>query len=132
MNKMLSLCLLVVFSIACDRKNAERTEDLAPAEITSHAKEVVTLLASENFEKATQYFDDTMKKGLPPAKLREVWSNVTSRIGPFQRQAELRSETSEGFSIIFVTSEFENASLDIKLVFNESGHIAGLFFVPQE
>ena len=118
---------IVLFS--CSQNKAELS-GAALADLTARAKEVVTLFAQEDFSGAAQYFDDNMKKGLPPDKLREVWATLTSQAGPFQQQIKTRSERAEGFNVIFVSSAFENAKIDIKIVFNDSQQIAGLFFIP--
>ena len=50
------------------------------------AKEFVTDLKKNNFLKAAENFDSTMKNVMPSEKLKEVWAKVVSQVGSFQKQ----------------------------------------------
>ena len=97
---------------------------------TSVAKDFVDILSHENFAAAVQRFDTTMLAALPEPKLKEAWQSVISSVGPFQKQLRTRTEQMGGYDIVFVTSQFANANLDIKVVLNAKRQIAGLFFQP--
>jgi uncharacterized protein len=97
---------------------------------TSVAKDFVDLLSHENFAGAVQRFDPTMLAALPEAKLKEAWQSVTASAGPFQKQLQTRTEQMAGYDIVFVTSQFRNAKLDVKVVLNARRQVAGLSFLP--
>ncbi len=102
----------------------------APIEIL--AKDLVSALASGDFNKAVENFDGTMKNALPAEKLKDVWNSLIARFGPFVEQAGTRREKIMGYDVIFVTCKFERGVLDAKVVFNGNKQIAGLFFVPSK
>ncbi|MGZ5515257.1 MAG: alpha/beta fold hydrolase, partial [Candidatus Aminicenantales bacterium] len=53
-----------------------------------------------------------------------------AQLGAFKKQAGARREELQGYDIVLVTCEFEKATLDARVVFDKTGKIAGLGFVP--
>jgi hypothetical protein len=75
-------------------------------------------------------FDSTMASALPADKLAATWDSVLAQAGKFKAIAETRQEELRGYRIVFVTSEFDNTVMDVKLVWDKDDHIAGLSVVP--
>jgi hypothetical protein len=100
------------------------------AQLETMAENLVNLLADAQFEKATENFDATMKKALPPDQLKQIWDSLVTDVGPYQEQIGTRTEKVLRYQAVFVTCRFENTPLDIKVVFDSQKQIAGLFFVP--
>jgi hypothetical protein len=73
-----------------------------------------------------------MKKALPAEKLQQVWNSIIAQAGAFVKQLGTRKQKTASHDVIFVTCEFERATLDTKVVFNRDKQIAGLFFVPAQ
>jgi len=94
------------------------------------ARAFVDLLVKKDFTAAVATFDDTMKTSMPEAKLQETWDALLAQVGPFERATKTRTEKRGAYTIVFVTSDFQNSTLDIRVVFDQSKRIAGLFFVP--
>ena len=94
------------------------------------ARAFVDLLVKKDFTAAIATFDDTMKTSMPEAKLQETWDALLAQVGPFERATKTRTEKRGAYTIVFVTSDFQNSTLDIRVVFDQSKRIAGLFFVP--
>jgi hypothetical protein len=92
--------------------------------------EFVQLLATGQFPAATETFDETMKNALPAEKLQELWEATISQIGPFKEQLGSRTEKQAEFDIVLVTCQFENGTLDVKIVYNTEKQVAGLFLTP--
>jgi hypothetical protein len=90
----------------------------------------VQLLTTGQFPAATESFDETMKNALPADKLQELWESTVSQMGPFMKQLSTRTEKQDEFDIVLVTCEFENGTLDVKVVYNAEKQVAGLFFTP--
>jgi hypothetical protein len=108
----------------------------AAADPTAQATQVVAMLAKGDFAGVVKNFDDRMKKALPEAKLREAWKLVTDKAGSFKKQLKTRAEkvTQEGqqYDLVTVSCEFSKAPVDVKVVYNAAGQVAGLFFTnPQ-
>ncbi len=129
MHCALSLLLLAWVPIFSDARQGT-AQTLPAREITASATMFVELLVKEDFTRAAENFDDTMKAALPAAKLQEVWKTINMQIGPWKRQVSVRKEKAGQFEAAIVTGEFELAAIDIKVVFNGAGQIAGLFFTP--
>jgi hypothetical protein len=99
-------------------------------DVTASARDFVGLLAKADFAGAVARFDPTMKQALPEATLRQVWAGVQAQAGPFKKQLDTRAEKLAGYDVVLVTCQFEQATLDTKVVFNTGRQVAGLFFVP--
>ncbi|MCP5051276.1 MAG: DUF3887 domain-containing protein [bacterium] len=94
------------------------------------ARKFVDQLANGQFEEAFGTFDQTMSGALPLEKLEEVWDRLQDQTGNFQKQLSTRRETYTEYEIVFVTCQFDNGKMDVKVVFNQQKQVAGLFFVP--
>lgn len=98
--------------------------------LEAKARAFVGRLGNGEFDAATKVFDETMTGALAPTQLESIWSNLQKSTGNFQRIKGIRHESVDVYNIVFVTCEFANASLDMKLVFDSQERISGLFFVP--
>ena len=83
-----------------------------------------------DFAAADAHFDARMKSALPEEKLRDVWQTLQKQTGPFKARLQTRVEKQRDYDVVFVTCQFERATLDAKVVFDAARQIAGLFFVP--
>ena len=106
--------------------------DSSSRDFISSATEFLDLLVKEDFPGAIGRFDSTMKSALPEQKLREVWQSLQKQTGRFKKQLRTRMEMQQGYEAVFVTCQFERATLDAKVVFDAKKQIAGLFFVPSQ
>ncbi|MBW8034918.1 MAG: DUF3887 domain-containing protein [Planctomycetes bacterium] len=97
---------------------------------TALAESFTELLIAEKFEQATQNFDNKMKNALPPSRLAEVWKATTAQAGPFEKQLGTRAEKIFWTDIIYVTCQFKEGPIDIKVVYNKKAKVSGLWFVP--
>lgn len=121
----ISFILLLGFRSQTNCQEKEEKEEL-----TLKAIELITHLAKGEFEAATKYFDETMKKVASPEFLKKVWEQLQSQLGPFKEMKGSRIETSPAYDFILVACQFEKQILDARVVFNKNGQIAGLNFVP--
>ncbi len=96
------------------------------------AADTVTELAARRFADVELRLDDTMRSALPEEKLSAIWDSVQEQAGPFRRIVKTRLIEQQGYQVVFVTCEFQNATLDVKLALNAKNQIAGMFFVPPE
>lgn len=99
-------------------------------ELIPRAKEFILALQKGDYEASVKHFDETMVKAAPPEKMKQVWEMVIRQVGPFKTQKGVWTESLSAYDIVYVTCEFEKASLDIKVVFNKNKQITGQFFVP--
>jgi dienelactone hydrolase len=101
-----------------------------PASPEDRAKAMVAALADGRFADAAKDFDDSIKKALPGSKLQEVWKQVTTQFGPFQKQVSVRVERDEEYATAYVRCQFDKAALDVKVVFDKRDRVTGLNFLP--
>ncbi|MBW2736831.1 MAG: DUF3887 domain-containing protein, partial [Deltaproteobacteria bacterium] len=106
-----------------------------PAHASSSALELqgralVQHLAKGQFKKATSNFDSSMKTALPVAKVEAAWRQLEGALGAFKRVLKIRSESTQGYRIVFITCAFEKQAFETKIVFSKAGKVTGLFFIP--
>lgn len=117
-----ALLALVAVSVVATEARAQDFEALG--------RTLTAELASRRFNKVEAQFDGRMAEALPVEKLSTVWDQVLGQAGAFKGVSGARLQDYQGYHIVLVTSEFERATLDVKVVFDTSGHVAGLFFLP--
>ena len=125
------MLILVVILLAAAVDTAFAAES-PPSDVISAGTQFVDLLVKEDFAGAVGRFDSTMKTALPEQKLREAWQAIQKQAGPFKKQVRTRVERLGGYEVVFVTCQFEQASLDAKVVFDAKRQVAGLWFVPSQ
>ncbi len=130
--KKATFAFLLVFAcnliISCgkERKEADITD------IVGLATEYFALLQNGRYTEAVENYDSTMAEALPPDKLEEIWTTFMSQAGPFKRQDGIRTEKEDKYDIVYISCEFENINMTLKIVFNRDRQIAGMFFVNGE
>jgi len=126
---LLGLMILFIISVSLYPQQALPTQS---NELENIAKEFVNLLVQENFSAAVKTFDATMSSVMPPKTLQETWTALIKQVGIFKKQISTRKEKYQQYDFVFVTCQFERATLDIKVVFDSNKKVAGLFFVPSQ
>ncbi len=108
-------------------------QDAAPGTPLERAAiEFVGQMERRDFTAAVSRFDSTMSVVMPAAKLEETWDLVEGQVGPFQSWSRTITGETQGYDYVLVTTTFENAVLDIRVVFDSDRRIAGLFFQPHQ
>jgi hypothetical protein len=97
----------------------------------SIAKDFVYVMSQGNYEKAVEYFDSSVSNLISSSKLKEVWESVLKNVGNYEGIIGERSEESRKYKIVYLTTKFSNAYIDIKIVFLNK-KIIGLFFLPAQ
>lgn len=103
---------------------------LASGGRTLQAQQFLDLMVQEDFTAAFEQFDPQMKAALPENKLQDTWAKLLSQVGPFEQVISAKTETVDGYERITLTSQFQNAALDVRVVYGETGEVSGLFFAP--
>ena len=109
---------------------SEPSVSAKPTGLETSASAFVGSLAKGDFADAVKQFDKAMTDALPENRLRAVWDDTTRKQGALRRQQGMRTEKLAGYDVVYVACEFEKGVLDVKVVFDRNGQIAGLFFVP--
>ncbi|MCK4577974.1 MAG: DUF3887 domain-containing protein [Candidatus Marinimicrobia bacterium] len=95
------------------------------------AVEIVDSLATANYSAVTQYFDATMREKLPIEDLQSTWEALVRQYGPYEARTGTRVAKQAKYWIVFVTVDFAEKTLDVKVVFNSDNQVAGLWIVPE-
>ena len=122
------LLSVVLLTVVAALSHAQRGPETPLRDLESSAKEFVQLLVQEKYDSATENFDSTMMRVMPPAKLEEVWKGILISVGPFKAQRRTRTEKVAKYDIVYVTCDFEKLALDVKVVFDSERKVSGLFF----
>jgi len=101
-----------------------------PGDLETAARYFTNLLAAGNYTEAAAMFDPQMAAAFPVAKLKATWEEVTRNVGALQGIKEVRMAQEAGYRIAYVACDFARNPLDMKVVFDAQGRIAGLWFVP--
>lgn len=102
----------------------------SPPDYSTIGRETVTALSQEKWSAVEARFDARMKAALPRDKLAAVWQQIVAQAGAFKNIKVIQVVEKQGYHIAVVTCAFANADLDAKVVLDEKGNIAGLFFAP--
>ncbi|HET7370555.1 MAG TPA: DUF3887 domain-containing protein [Gammaproteobacteria bacterium] len=94
------------------------------------AKTLIHEFASGQFAAAEASFTPKMKQALPSSKIKQVWRQLTATFGPYQGTGETDKTTYEGYTIVYMITHFKQRDLRVKVVTDNAGKVAGVFFVP--
>lgn len=113
-------------------KNAKATATPMIEDVESTAKQFVVFLSKGEFDEANKMLAKIMVDGLKNQNftLEMIWSGVIAQSGKFKEIKGTNLTKEMGYKCVYVTCDFEKASLDVKVVFDEDKKVAGLFFFP--
>jgi dienelactone hydrolase len=127
---LLLAALLAACSPTAPAPQADTAVPTAPPANIAAAEAFVADLAAGRFDEAVAGFDETMSDVMPSGTLADTWSQLLGQAGDFVAVQGTRAAREGGYDIVYVTTEFTQMPLDIKVVFDDAGLIAGLFFLP--
>jgi hypothetical protein len=120
----LSLAILVASSL----QGAQQPDQ--PAALVARARQVVDQLAAGEVEPIVRSLNDKMKAAIDAAGLRAIFPSVVVNAGAFKAQVGTRTESRNGMNVVVVACAFERANVDVNVVFDQEGRIAGLWLRP--
>ena len=132
LSKRVLFITLAIFLLSSTLLGCRQKEETLPpeGEFAEIATEFVEELTEEEFESAAGKFNEEMRRAMPKELLGQTWKQLEDQVGPFIQIIILREEIVQEYDVIFVTTEFENEFIDIRVVFDKEKWIAGLFFEP--
>lgn len=87
----------------------------------------VKLLASQDYDRLIARLDARMKSALSKSKLEKVWQETEQRYGAFQEMRGTELQKVGAHIAANVTCAFEQRETTIRVVFDRSGKVAGLW-----
>lgn len=91
---------------------------------------LVDSMQKGDFEAAAGHFDSTMSSAMPPSQLQGMWNAIAQQGGALKAHSLNRETKENGADTVFVTCEFEKLKFDLKVVFDSSDKVSGLWMVP--
>ena len=113
------ICAIETVASAQTKKNIET------------AKLLLKSFETAKYDKIIKDFDKTMKGALSEEKMKDIWSDLNTKCGVFQKYTEITTDKYDVYDIVYLLCIFKNTNLKMKVVFNTDHQIAGLFFVPE-
>jgi hypothetical protein len=104
--------------------------DVSPEAMEASAKAITNLLGQQQFKEVSTRFNDQMREKMPPDRLEASWTHVMMHLGPFQSIKLARKDPE--FDRVDVRCVFENGPMIVRIAFDLSGKIAGLWMLPAE
>ena len=104
--------------------------DVSPETMEASAKAITDLLRQEQFKEVSTRFNDQMKETMPTDRLEASWTHVMMHLGAFKSIRTARKDPE--FDRVDVRCEFENGPMIIRIAFEPSGKIEGLWMLPVE
>ena len=94
------------------------------------AEAVLEAILANDFGSVVSRFDATMKTAVTEAALRTGWTSVGTQIGKYVKHGASREEQRGTMLAVVVPCDFEKGKLELMVVFNPAGEIAGLSMRP--
>lgn len=99
-------------------------------DLTQKAQAFVDEMAKGDFAAAYARFDAQMKAAITEAKLKDIWQQLIGQSGAYQKQVAATPNTVQGYQAVYVTVQFEKDQLDIRVIFDAQGLVAGMQMLP--
>lgn len=131
MKPLCTAAIILIIALLATSCSAQATP-IPAGQVEPKALTLVENLNRGDYAAARADFDSTMKLALPEDKLKDIWEALPAQTGAFLEITGTHSAENDQYQIIFVTCAFENGAIDVRVVFNPKGKVAGLFFQPAQ
>ncbi len=115
-----------------DRGHATResTGASAPEDVEAKTQHLLVAASARDFGLASRDFGEVMQHALPPTKFADMWRSVERQLGGWRAVETIERQSEGGLSISLATSRFEHGRAIVKVVYDTSNRIVGLFVLP--
>jgi hypothetical protein len=104
--------------------------DVSPETMEASARAIADLLGQHQFKEVSTRFNEQMKEAMTAERLEASWIHVMMHLGPFKSIKLARKDPE--FDRVDVRCVFENGPMIVRIAFEPSGKIAGLWMLPAE
>lgn len=98
----------------------------APADITKTAQLAIERLEKGEYAAVMQMFSVKLREKFPESKLKQTWESLHRRAGTLRSTHAPVIKTKNNLRHVVVPADFEKRKMEIEVVFNAAGEIAGL------
>jgi hypothetical protein len=106
--------------------------EAAETRFKAMTKNVIEMLAAENFAGIREQFNAEMRNGLSEEQLRGGWASLNQAAGSFKRQLNAQYSRSGNYDMVVVRCEFERAEVNISVAYDAEKKIGGLWYRPAQ
>ncbi len=103
---------------------------IAQVNLVDRSKQVAQMLDKNEHAAVVAQFDEGMQKALPQPSLEKTWSALHKQFGSLKQTGKSRQVKADPYEVVFIECEFERGKLELKLVYDKSEKIAGMFMLP--
>jgi len=126
---------IAALAVACGLRataGAQPATAVVSPERIAEAETVADQFVAGDYASVEERFDSTMRAVLPVGRLTQVRESLTPGVGAFRERMGTRAERYGQYDVVYVTLRFEKMTIDLKLVFDLRGQVAGLFLQPSQ
>ena len=127
-----ALTLIFTLFLRAFAAPALQTPPPTQQELETAARAFVDQLTAGDYTAASATFDPTMAAAVPPARLQAIWEDMLQRYGPLQAVEEAQVSQVNEYTAVNLKTRFERASVNVRVVYNQSGQVSGFFQTPLE
>lgn len=119
------LCIgLLMSTVSCRPAPKPLTQE----DIERLAADFADHLAAGEYAKAEEMMNGQMKASMSSSALAELWDQLTTQLGDYASSPAKKYQEEGGYRVVYVTLAFADAEIDMKVVFDDAGKVAGLWF----
>jgi hypothetical protein len=126
---------MITIALPAIAQSAPAPNDLTIAQasqgqsMTATTQEFVNLLSEGNFEAASQYLHPVFRQNWSPAQMQDNWQGLQEQTGAFKQFGSIEQADE---SVVLVSTEFENVTDTLVVIFDETQQwIVGVDFPEQ-
>jgi fermentation-respiration switch protein FrsA (DUF1100 family) len=112
------------------KSTRESSPEPAPGDIEAKTQALLVAASAGDFVLASRDFGAVMQSALPPARLGDTWGALERQLGRWRAVETIERESKGGLSVALATSRFEHGRAIVKVVYDTSDRIVGLFVIP--
>lgn len=86
-------------------------------------------IVNNRYTSVVPYLDDAMKSQLTEAQLSKLTSTLHATLGNSLSSDAPRLGKLQGYDVVYIPYHFQRGNQDVKVVFDGTGKIGGLYFV---
>ena len=95
-------------------------------DIVRSAQTAIERMERAEYPAVVTMFSLKLRAKFPEKKVRETWEGVHKKSGPLVTMGTPTTYTKDNLRRVIVPGTFEKSKIDIEIVFNAAGEIAGL------
>jgi uncharacterized protein len=103
----------------------------APPSVAA-AQQVLQELTTGQFDKVEAQFNAKLTAANKPGAVAQAWASLTKAAGAFQSITTVHAGKVQNLDVAIFTCKFEASPVDIEVVYDADGKIAGLHFGPHQ